>query len=520
MTETNVKRPDEELRHIADVLYEASSTSRPTETVLLYLSRSFTGAEVGLYVVERPAGVLRRDWSSAEAPALPASVPSADMIYLARPLVVHRDQAAPAALFREALAAQMPMVMTVPVLAEREPIGLLALAGEVAEELPALSWMETLAGFLSPYLQIQQAAASHAERQREEERLRQTYEALFENMKEGAVLLDRSLRVITVNTAAEWMFGYARAEVSRQPVENLLIGADRLPGALEKALEGIPLNNLGNVSFLRRNGQLFPALVQIVPIPAGEQAGELLVLIEDISENEEIRVKTQQLEQRAVLGEFTAIFAHEVRNPINNISSALQLLSTRFTEDDPNCDVVARMQNDCQRLNQLMESVLAFSRPMEPHFEALDLGGLLQRVLDRWRPRFARVHVLPSLEVNDQGYRARGDPRALEQVFTNLISNAVEAMSKQGGVLVARLNAVSEQERPLLEVTVSDNGPGIPPEVREHMFEPFVTNNPGGTGLGLAITKRIVTAHRGTISVQSYPGGTVFRVLLPVYEES
>ena len=91
----------------------------------------------------------------------------------------------------------------------------------------------------------------------------------------------------------------------------------------------------------------------------------IVIFLHDITENEQIRVKTQQLEQRAVLGEVTAIFAHEVRNPINNISMGLQLLGTKFAADDPNQELIGRLQTDCTRLTHLMESVLSFSRPME-----------------------------------------------------------------------------------------------------------------------------------------------------------
>jgi two-component system, NtrC family, sensor histidine kinase AtoS len=109
-----------------------------------------------------------------------------------------------------------------------------------------------------------------------------------------------------------------------------------------------------------------------------------------------------------------------------------------------------------------------------------------------------------------------GDARSLEQVFTNLISNAVEAMSKNGGTLAIRIAASDLiANRPQVEITVSDSGPGIPEEIRERLFEPFVTTKTRGNGLGLAITKRIVTAHQGTIQVNSFPGGTVFHVYLP-----
>jgi signal transduction histidine kinase len=113
-----------------------------------------------------------------------------------------------------------------------------------------------------------------------------------------------------------------------------------------------------------------------------------------------------------------------------------------------------------------------------------------------------------------------GDARALEQVFTNLIGNAVEAMSKTGGNLAIRMEPIfAIPNRPQVLVTVSDDGPGIPDDIRERIFEPFVTTKIQGTGLGLAITKRIVTAHHGGIQVNTFPGGTMFEVTLLAYQE-
>lgn len=148
--------------------------------------------------------------------------------------------------------------------------------------------------------------------------------------------------------------------------------------------------------------------------------------------------------------------------------------------------------------------------------DPVDLGMLLQRFLERWRPRFSKANVQAYFQMEPDILWVIGDARALEQVFTNLVNNAVQAM-KTGGVLAVKMTnrQVSRGASPEVEVTVSDNGPGIPDEIREHIFEPFVTNNPQGTGLGLAITKRIINAHRGSISVNSFPGGTVFHVCLP-----
>jgi signal transduction histidine kinase len=179
-------------------------------------------------------------------------------------------------------------------------------------------------------------------------------------------------------------------------------------------------------------------------------------------------------------------------------------------------DAIARMHNDCARINHLMESVLSYSRSVNSIMKPVNIAELIQRILNRWHPRLARVNVKNYFHVAQDTPHIMGDARSLEQVFTNLISNAVEAMSENGGTLAIRIAASDTiTNRPQVEITVSDSGIGIPDEIRERLFEPFVSSKSRGNGLGLAITKRIVTAHQGSIQVNSFPGGTIFHVYLP-----
>lgn len=342
-------------------------------------------------------------------------------------------------------------------------------------------------------------------------------EILRENMQEGVLLVDNGHNILNINQAAELMFEYTYKEVLGQSIENILIGSDLIIPALQDAFVGLPSHDIGIVSLHQRCGQSFPASIQIIPVKKDDNVIAALILIEDMSEKEQIRLRTRQLEHRAMLGELLSIFAHEIRNPINNISTGLELISSRLASDDPNRDVVIRSQNDCERLNHLVESTLSFSRPVDSsHFMPVDMSILIQRVLDRWQPRLVKAGIRPFFQASDALPKVMGDFRSLERVFINLISNAVNAMNKSGGMLAIRVgldNAIINN--PQVEITISDNGVGIPDEIRERLFEPFVTASPGGTGLGLPITKHIITSHRGSINVNTFPGGTVFHVFLP-----
>jgi len=342
---------------------------------------------------------------------------------------------------------------------------------------------------------------------------------IMNQVVDGILVLNTDLSIWLMNPSSELMLGYQMREVIGHPLENILIGPDNLMPLLESARDEFLLQRLGIVHIHRRNGDSFPVELRIVPVVKDEELNAILLYLRDVSENEEIRIRAQQLETHAILGEFIAVFAHEVRNPINNISMGLQVLSRSFVDDQKNKEMADRMVQDCERLTHQMEAILSYSKPFDAKFESVDIGRLVQRVVDRWKPRMARVGVTEFLQKPEDLAQISADPRLLEQVFINLIGNAVEAMSNQeNGTLAVQLKEVQTiTNHPQIEIKIIDSGPGIPEEVSGHIFEPFVTTKKTGTGLGLAISKRIVTAHRGNISVESYPGGgTIFSVYLPV----
>ncbi len=338
---------------------------------------------------------------------------------------------------------------------------------------------------------------------------------------EGVLLLAADQTIRSMNSSAEWMLGYSEGEVQGKSIESILIGTDKLGVALAAAREGTPTFNMGEVvKLIRREGEVFPAQIQVLPVEGEGRILAYTIFINDVSENEESLQRTQQLEQRALLGEMSAVFAHDVINPINNLSSGLQVMQVSLLPEDANQETITRMLQDCDRLEHLMRSVLNFSRQTDYKFKEVDLGLLVTRLLDRWHPRMVKAGIKSQLLIDPALPRILGEPRALEQVFTNLISNAVEAMSAQtDGMLVVRLSPQTSFGHRQVQMTFSDNGPGILPEIRERMFVPFVTSKTQGTGLGLAISQRIVTAHKGSIKVESFPGGTIFLVQLPAVSD-
>ena len=182
---------------------------------------------------------------------------------------------------------------------------------------------------------------------------------IISNLEEGILILTPELTVAEINRAAEEMLGYANVEALRQPVDNILIGSESFRSAFNSAKEGYPTLLSANLTLNHRHGRSFPAQVMTTPVITNGKLVSIIVLIRDISQAEASQAEKRQLEQRAILGEVTAIFAHEVRNPLNAITLALQVIEDGLVEDDENMEWVHKIQEEVDNLIQLMESVLA-----------------------------------------------------------------------------------------------------------------------------------------------------------------
>lgn len=476
---------------------------------------------VCIYQAESDFPELKKRLSRENTAFFPEQLPSSDLSRLSTPQLWMRGKRMVTELHRAARIADLSYIASTPIGQENALTGLIVIGGYDDQPppmlLPTMDLLSTSIGLAYEHtISTQNFEAELAAQQRSHAIQTAVYEYIFE----GIIVLKPDLTVEDINPSAELLLGYTRNEVVGQPVENILITPDRLLPILESATRGIVTPNLESVTLHHRDGKSFAAIVKVIPIIDNGEITAINFFIRDVSESERIRAQTHQLEQRALLGEFMGVFAHEVLNPINSISTGLQLLSTKLDDDSPHMEIINRMESDVTRLHHQMEALKNFAKPYEPLQAQVNLGELLMRIVERWRPKMSRVNISQVVQIPEDLPRVKGDWRALEQVFTNLISNAIDAMSPTGGTLSVRAErSALITNLPQVVVSVSDNGPGIPEEIRNRIFEPFVTTKSTGTGLGLPITKRIVTAHRGNIQMNSFPGGTVFHVYLPACED-
>jgi len=225
-----------------------------------------------------------------------------------------------------------------------------------------------------------------------------------------------------------------------------------------------------------------------------------------------------QSEKMAVVGNLTSGIAHELNNPLNNIGLSVEALLDGFEEMEAGQirHILEQVSTQVDRASGTVRNLLDFTRKEHRVFTRLDINQALQETLKLVENERRLAGVELSLQLGEDIPAVRGNPRGMEQVFLNLLLNAIQALGDGG-----RIEASSRCEGGRVIVEIADDGPGIAAEHLDHIFEPFfTTKDPGrGTGLGLSVSQGIVQEHGGTISVTSQPGqGTRFTISLPIAE--
>jgi signal transduction histidine kinase len=230
--------------------------------------------------------------------------------------------------------------------------------------------------------------------------------------------------------------------------------------------------------------------------------------------------EARRSERLAALGQLSAGLAHEIRNPLGVIKGSAEMLNHKLRANDPLVSELAgNISSEVNRLSGLVGRFMDFARPLNLERRAQEIAPLVDRALKAVREQYPEARVTVERAYASDLPALLLDEGLCEQVFVNLGLNAYEAMGADGGTLRVAIAAANAEGRRGVEVKMEDSGPGIPAELRETIFNPFVTTKRTGVGLGLSIVSRIVDDHGGMIRVASEEGkGACFRIFFPAEE--
>ena len=371
---------------------------------------------------------------------------------------------------------------------------------------------------------LREATSEQATLAEELDRVRLEASDILGNIHSGIVTVDGSGSLVFMNPTAERLLQLESAEFSGRDVLDVLKRrSPELWSAMMHGIRGGPKVGRGEGRVTHPDGRMFPIGLSTTTFRAGTNTTpSVTAIFTDISDSKLLGELHLRAERLGAVAELSASLAHEIRNPLASIRSSVEQLarSASAGEDD---QILARLiVRESERLSRLLGEFLDFSRVRKTESEPFDLAELVRTVISLVRLH-PDVRDGTSIEHDGASVTLEGDEDLLHRVIQNLVLNAAQASDGQGHIIV-RTGLVGADELPqgagiesaaLLQV--QDDGPGIPEEIRERLFEPFVSRREGGSGLGLAIVQRAVEAHRGLVFVESAPGeGTTFTIYLPV----
>lgn len=342
-------------------------------------------------------------------------------------------------------------------------------------------------------------------------------------LSSAVVLLDDKLVIRYMNAAAENLLAISSRVFAGCPLDRLMECPPRLLNALNGALDHGWVYSGQNIELRLAAGETLQLNCVVNPIDT--QEARLLVELWPIDQQIKASREERLIEQQHASRELIRNLVHEIKNPLGGIRGAAQLLEHELNNPGLR-EYTQVIIKEADRLQDLMRRLLSPHRPMQPG--PVNIHEILERVrslLTAEFPTILRVHRDYDTSLPD----LIGDREQLIQVFLNIARNAAQAIGGQSdghfvgqGRIVLRTR-VSRQttlckrrHRLALEVQVSDDGPGVPADIRERMFYPLVSGREGGSGLGLTLAQSFVQQHQGTIECDSRPGATCFTVRLPL----
>ena len=366
------------------------------------------------------------------------------------------------------------------------------------------------------------------------EYLKSFYESIIQNLRSGLITVDQFMKITDVNRAAEIILGYRKEEMLARQLDDFLSPMDGKKCLFLDAADEMDstMGHLSEVPMKKKSGELFPAEVCFsIIMDSTDAVTGLSCIFRDITAKKVLEQDLARVDKLASLGEMAAGVAHEIKNPLAGISGAMQILARNFQEGDTNQLIFNEVQSQVKRLDNFINNLLQFARPGQSQFAEVYLHTIIDRVLFLAASRLENKQIKVVRAIDPNLPMAQGDEGQLQQVFLNIVLNAIDAMEK-GGTLTfhscgyegpeGRIDSCNSPVCRYLNgkhvrIAIQDTGKGIDPTSMESIFNPFHTTKSNGTGLGLSISQRILEQHGGTIFVESEPGvGSTFIVCLPV----
>jgi nitrogen fixation/metabolism regulation signal transduction histidine kinase len=393
-------------------------------------------------------------------------------------------------------------------------------AGDYSKRLP-LPGNDELGFLVQSFNQMTrriERARNDAQQSRQQAEEQRAYmEVVLAHLSSGVLTLDRKHTLRSLNQAAVQILGVELEQELGQPFAELGVKQPTIRHFVEAITPHLDDENEWREEIiLFGRGVRQVVVCRGVRLPATElHEGDTLIVFEDVT-------TLVQAQRDAAWGEVARRLAHEIKNPLTPIQLSAERLRHKYlkTMDKESAEMLDRSTHtivqQVEAMKAMVDAFSEYARAPQMKMEALDLNGLINEVLDLYRHETAQIEFNVELDVAMP--RVEADAGRLRQLLHNLIKNALEAMESMATPRVhVSTRCMQEQNCRFVELRVRDEGPGLPADLQNELFEPYVTSKTKGTGLGLAIVKKIVEEHGGMVWAEnSEQGGACIVIRLPV----
>ena len=340
-------------------------------------------------------------------------------------------------------------------------------------------------------------------------------EDVLRYMINGVLTVNPEGVITSINRAALSILATSKADILGKNARDVFRNSSELVEQIREKLANRGFYHGYNLRFVIKKVEKY------ININASTTGGgeSSIIILEDVTERKRLDENFARVERLASLGRFAAGLAHELRNPLTGVSLLLDDLHDKLTAMPEVAQMLAMALNEIERLENLTNEILDYANPTKGSYKDQDINELIEATLPFVEKQYRQAGISIQTTLEPLLPAVRINPDKIRQALLNILINAIQAMP-QGGRLVVEtgLSDTGREETSRIRILIRDEGPGIPEEDHEKIFEPFFTKNTDGTGLGLSTTQSIIEEHNGKIEVESSSKGTCFIILLPVPE--
>lgn len=346
---------------------------------------------------------------------------------------------------------------------------------------------------------------------------RQKYKQLFDQSNDPIYVTNSQWIGQDANDAFFTLFGISRDEFGSWSLEKLFAKKGDYLTFIENSCDGQVYAPGVPVELRSKDGRHISALIASAPVKSGESVEIIAhqVTFHDITRLKNMEDELQVIEKINLTGRMIRNIAHDVRNPLTNINLAIDQLKMDLGDDNPDVEIYLDIVNrNSARINALITTLLNNTRTAQASLELESVESVLLEALDHCSDRFQLKSIDLETKGLDSDNKILLDREKLQIAFTNIITNAIEAMETQRS---PKLSLECRKTNQHVEIRITDNGKGMSPETLEKLFDPFYTARPGGLGLGMTAVKQLISLHNGEIHVESILNeGSTFAIHLPL----